>query len=199
MATYTKSIEKLVEEFLKMPGIGPRMAERLAFYILKLPPQKAETLCLAISKVKKTTSFCKICNNLSETPNCEICENQLRDKSIICVVETPKDVGTIEKAGSFKGVYHVLHGALSPLEGVGPEDLQIQGLIARIEKDSPQEVIIATNSDTEGEATALYLGQVLKPLGVKVLRLGYGIPMGTKLEYMDFATLSKALESRKQI
>lgn len=199
MARYTKSMETLIEEFAKMPGIGPKTAERLAFYILKAPREDVAFLASAIMKVKQSIGFCKVCNNLSEGPTCQICQDPRRDKSTVCVVEEPNDVIALEKAGGYKGVYHVLLGALSPLEGVGPEDLKIKELLSRIKSQKIKEIIIATDSDTEGEATALYLTRVIKPLGVKMTRIAYGIPVGSSLQYADQATLARAMEGRYEI
>lgn len=199
MAGYTKSIRKLIDEFSKMPGIGPRTAERLAFYVLKTDKERANALADAVLKIKTTTKFCKTCNNLSEEELCDICEDVMRDKSAICVVEDPGDIASIEKTGSFGGIYHVLLGALSPLEGIGPEDLKIKELIDRIKKDGVKEIIIATNPDTEGEATALYLAKLIKPLSVKLTRIASGVPMGTSLEYINQASLMKAMEGRQEV
>jgi len=199
MAGYTKSIRKLIDEFSKMPGIGPRTAERLAFYVLKTDKERANALADAVLKIKTTTKFCKTCNNLSEEELCDICEDVMRDKSAICVVEDPGDIASIEKTGSFRGIYHVLLGALSPLEGVGPEDLKMKELVDRIKKGGVKEIIIATNPDTEGEATALYLAKLIKPLSVKLTRIASGVPMGTSLEYINQASLMKAMEGRQEV
>lgn len=199
MSGYTNTIERLIELFKKMPGIGPKSAERLMLYILRSSNQWAKELAQTILKVKESIRFCKICNNLSEAEVCQICSDAARDKSIICVVEQPQDVSIIEKTGSYKGLYHVLGGALSPLDAIGPGELKINELIKRINKGDIKEVIIATDSDTEGEITALYLVKLIKPLGVKITRIAYGIPMGTNLEYADQATLTKALEGRRDI
>lgn len=199
MAGYTESMRSLISEFSKMPGIGPRTAERLAFYILKSSNETALTLSNAIIKIKKAIKFCSACNNLSEQDTCDICRDSKRDKTVICVVENPADIASIERTGSFRGAYHVLLGALSPLDGIGPEDLKIKGLVERIKKGGINEIIIATNPDTEGEATALYLTRLLKPLVPKLTRIASGIPMGTNLGYTDQATLAKAMEGRHQI
>jgi len=199
MTGYTESIRKLIDEFSKMPGIGPRTAERLAFYILKADKERANAFADAVLKIKTTTKFCKTCNNLSEEELCDICKDVKRDKSAICVVEDPGDIASIEKTGSFRGIYHVLLGALSPLEGIGPEDLKMKGLIGRIKKGGVKEIIIATNPDTEGEATALYLAKLIKPLSVKLTRIASGVPMGTSLEYINQASLMKAIEGRQEV
>ncbi len=199
MSNYTKSIKELIDKLAKLPGIGRRSAERIVEYILNASFQDVKSLSLAISKVKENVRFCKICNNLSEAEICSICQDTRRQKSIICIVEKPQDVIAIEKTGSFKGVYHVLLGAISPLEGRGPEDLKINGLMQRLKQDKVLEVIIATDADTEGETTAIYLSKMIKPQGVKISRIGLGLPFGSNLEYADMTTLTKALESRKEI
>jgi len=199
MSTYTESIEKLIDRLIKLPGIGRRSAERIVGYILDAPAPEIKNLAEAISRVKENVRFCRICNNLSEQELCKICRDSRRRKDIICIVENPVDVTAIEKAGGFDGVYQVLLGSIAPLEGRGPADLKINGLIERIKQDNVKEVIIATDSDTEGEATALYLAKLIKPSGVALTRIGVGIPMGSNLEYADSATLSKALESRRAV
>ena len=199
MPAYTESIEKLIEKLMKFPGIGRRSAERIIGYILHAPRDEIQGLSDALLKVKENVRFCSICNNFSEQELCRICQDSRRKKDIICIVEKPSDVSAIEKAGNFNGVYHVLLGSISPLEGKGPSDLKIDGLLQRIKQDNIQEVIIATDADTEGETTALYLAKLIKPLGVKLMRLGIGIPMGSNLEYADATTLSKALESRRPL
>lgn len=199
MATYTESIEKLIENLVKLPGIGRRSAERIIGYILNAPPERIKSLAETILKVKENVRLCRICNNLSEQEFCKICQDNRRRKDIVCIVEKPSDVTAIEKTGSFSGIYHVLLGSIAPLEGKGPSDLKIEGLLGRIKQDSVKEVIIATDTDTEGETTALYLTKLIKPLGVKLSRIGIGIPMGSNLEYADSATLSKAFEARREI
>jgi recombination protein RecR len=199
MASYTESIEKLIEILNKFPGIGRRSAERIVDYILKAPLGDIKALVGAISRVKENVRLCSVCNNLSEGDLCAICRDPGRQKSLLCIVENPGDVTAIEKAGSFRGTYHVLLGAISPLDGKGPGDLKIDGLLSRIKKDNVREVIIATDADTEGEITALYLTKLIRPTGVKVTRIGLGIPMGSNLEYADSTTLHKAMESRREI
>lgn len=199
MSVYTKSIEKLIESLTKLPGIGRRSAERIIGYILNASREDIKTLVEAISKVKENVKFCRICNNFSEEELCEICRDSKRQKDIICIVENPVDVTAIEKAGNFKGTYHVLLGSIAPLEGKGPSDLKIEDLLTRIKQNKIQEVIIATDPDTEGETTALHLTKLIKPLRVKLTRIGVGIPIGYNLEYTDSSTLSKALESRREI
>jgi len=199
MTSYTDSIEKLIDSLIKLPGIGRRSAERIVNHILNASKEEAKVLSEAISKVKESVRFCRICNNLSEQELCKICQDNRRQKDIICIVEKPSDVMAVEKAGSFSGAYHVLLGSISPLEGRGPSDLKIDSLISRIKQNSVKEVIIATDTDTEGEMTALYLTKLIKPLGVKLTRIGLGIPVGSNLEYADATTLSKSLESRREV
>ena len=199
MEKYTKSMSKLIQALKKMPGLGPKSAERIAFHILRLPHQEAKALAYSILKVKESIKFCKICGNLSEEDSCAICSNPQRDKSIICVIEQPTDIISIEKSNAFNGLYHVLGGALSPLDGVGPENLRIRELIARIRTTKAKEVIIATDSDSEGETTALYLSRLLKKEKVNTTRIAYGLPMGSNLEYADQVTLAKALNGRNPI
>ncbi len=199
MSNYTESIEKLIEKLIKLPGIGRRSAERIVGHILNMPKEEVKSLAESIFRTKQSVRLCRICNNLSEQDTCRICQDLRRQKDIICVVEKPSDVTAIEKAGSFQGVYHVLLGSIAPLEGRGPGDLKIENLIARLKENNIKEVIIATDADTEGETTALYLTKVLKPSGVKLTRIGMGIPMGSNLEYADSSTLSRAMESRREI
>jgi len=199
MKGFPDSMSALIAEFSKMPGIGPKSAQRLAFFILTKPAEEAKKLSDAILKLKSTVKFCKVCNNLSDADICSICANGTRTRSVICVVEKPSDVISIEKMGHFKGLYHVLLGALSPLEGVGPKDLKIDELIKRIRREKIREVIIATSSNIEGEATALYLIKVFKPLEVKAFRIAHGVPVGANLEYADQATLYKAFEGKNEV
>lgn len=199
MSTYTDSIEKLIESLIKFPGIGRRSAERIISYILGAPRDEVRNLLVAINKVKENVRFCRICNNLSDQDICKICQDVRRQKDIVCIVEKTSDVTAIEKTGNFHGLYHVLLGSIAPLEGKGPADLKIEGLLSRIKDNNIKEAIIATDADTEGETTALYLAKLLKPLGVKLTRIGMGIPMGSNLEYADSATLSRAMESRREI
>lgn len=199
MSTYTESIEKLIERLIKLPGIGRRSAERIIGYILNASLDEAKNLSEAISKVKENVRFCRLCNNFSEEELCRICQDVRRRKDIVCIVEKPSDVSAIEKTGNFNGVYHVLLGSISPLEGRGPGDLKTDSLISRIKEDNIKEIIVATDADTEGETTALYITKLIKPLGIKITRIGVGIPMGSNLEYADSTTLSKALESRREI
>ena len=199
MANYTESIERLINRLIKLPGIGRRSAERIVTYILGATDEDIRSLSEALIKVKENVHFCRICHNLSEQETCSICQDVRRNRSLLCVVEKPSDVSSLEKTGTFDGLYHVLLGAIAPLEGKGPQDLKIDSLIRRIKEENIKEVIIATDSDTEGEATALYLAKVLKTLGVIISRIGLGLPVGSNLEYADSATLSKALESRRPV
>ena len=199
MANYPKTIENLLERLIKFPGIGRRSAERIVFYLLGTSKEESERLAQDITRLKSHIRFCNICNNLGDGEICRICNDSTRQQDTICVVETPKDVGTIEKTGNYKGLYHVLLGAIAPLEGRGPKDLKIDGLIQRIENNHIEEVVIATDSDAEGETTALYIAKLLKPIGVKVSRIGFGIPVGSNIEYADAQTLSKALEARREL
>jgi len=199
MANYPKTIENLLDRLIKFPGVGRRSAERIVFYLLGTSKEEADNLAQDIIKLKSHIRFCKICNNLGDGEICKICNDSTRQKDLICVVETPKDVGTIEKTGDYKGTYHVLLGSIAPLEGRGPKDLKIDGLIQRIENNHIKEVVIATDSDAEGETTALYIAKLLKPIGVKVSRIGFGIPVGSNIEYADSLTLSRALEARREL
>jgi len=199
MANYTASIEKLMESLIKLPGIGRRSAERIVAHILGASKDEIKVLSEALTKVKESVRSCRVCNNLSEEDTCKICQDLRRQSDIVCVVEKPTDVAAIEKAGNFHGAYHVLLGSISPLEGRGPGDLKIEGLIQRIKQGSIKEIIIATDADTEGETTAIYLTKLLKPLGVHLSRIGLGLPVGSNLEYADATTLSKSLESRRAI
>jgi len=199
MANYTDSIDKLIERLVRLPGIGRRSAERIANYILSASKDEIKNLSDSINKVKENVRFCKVCNNLSEQDLCKICDDARRQKDVICIVEKTSDVTAIEKAGNFTGVYHVLLGSIAPLEGRGPSDLKIEGLLQRIRQNHIKEVIIATDADTEGETTAMYLTKIIKPLGVNVSRIGLGLPVGSNLEYADAITISKSLESRRTI
>jgi recombination protein RecR len=189
---------RLIEELQRLPGIGPKGAQRLAFYILKTPREQADRLADAVREVKERVTYCSVCNNITDEDPCAFCRNDSRDRHVICVVEEPQNVAGIEKTREFKGVYHVLMGALSPLQGIGPDDLKIKGLLGRI-GDGITEVILATNPNVEGEATALYLARLLKPLGVKVTRIAMGVPVGSDLEYADEITMHKALEGRREV
>ena len=198
MQYYTEPISRLIEEFSKLPGIGKKTAQRLAFHVINMNNNDVESLSKAILDAKKEIKYCSICGNFTETDPCPICSNPSRDKSVICVVEQPKDIMTMEKVKEFNGTYHVLHGNLSPMQGRGPQDIKIRELVARMNADV-KEVIIATNPNVEGEATAMYISRILRPLEVKVTRIASGLPVGGDLEYADEVTLSKALEGRKEI
>jgi recombination protein RecR len=193
------SLAKLVEQLQKLPGIGAKGAQRLAFHILKNPRDEAERLCDAIREMKERVTYCSTCNNITDQDPCVFCTNPSRDQRIICVVEEPQNVSVVEKTREFRGVYHVLMGALSPLHGVGPDDLKITGLLSRVAAGGVEEIILATNPTVEGEATALYLARLLKPLGVRVTRIAMGIPVGSDLEYADEVTMTRAMEGRREV
>ncbi len=196
---YEGPIQDLIDELSRLPGIGPKSAQRLAFYLVKSEPGEAKRLAEAIVQAKERIAFCRECGNVAEGELCRVCRDAGRDRSVLCVVEEPKDVATIEKAGVIKGRYHVLGGAISPLDGIGPEDLRTQELLERVERDGVTEVIIATNPNLEGNATAMYVAALLKPAGVRVTRLASGLPVGGDLEYADEVTLSQALEGRREM
>lgn len=199
MDFYASPVAKLIEEFEKLPGIGHKTAQRLAFHILDLPEEKAISLSNAIREAKIKTKYCSVCSNLTDSDKCSICSNSKRNPSIICVVEDPRDVVAMERTREFKGLYHVLHGAISPMSGIGPEDIKIKELLLRLKDTDVKEVILATNPNIEGEATAMYISKLLKPLGIKTTRIAHGIPVGGDLEYADEITLAKALEGRREI
>ena len=192
-------LARLVDELQKLPGIGAKSAQRLAFHILRTPREDAERLCDAVRDVKELVTYCSICNNITADDPCGFCTSAARDTRVICVVEEAQNVGVIEKTREFRGVYHVLMGALSPLQGIGPDDLKIKGLLDRIGAGGVEEVILATNPTVEGEATALYLARLLKPLGVRVTRIAMGIPVGSDLEYADEITMTRAMENRRDL
>lgn len=193
------SLQSLIDQFKRLPGVGAKSAQRLAFHVLKTPREDAERLCEAIRDVKDRVTYCSICNNFTDVDPCVYCADPRRDHRLVCVVEEPQNVNVIEKTGGFRGVYHVLLGALSPLQGVGPDDLKIRGLLTRLDADQIEEVILATNPTVEGEATAIYLARLLKPLGVRVTRIATGIPVGSDLEYADELTMGKAMEGRREV
>lgn len=199
MEYFPAPLEKLVEQFARLPGIGGKSAQRLAFYVLSLPMEEAQEFSDAIVNAKKSVTLCPVCQNLTDGGLCGICASPKRDETTICVVADPRDVIAMERAREFNGHYHVLHGVLSPMNHVGPDDLQIKSLLDRVAAGGISEVIMATNPDTEGEATALYISRLLKPFGVKVTRLAYGIPVGGHLEFADDATLMRALEGRREL
>ena len=199
MRAFPAALERLSEQFARLPGIGGKTAQRLAFYMLSLPEEEAQSFADAIIDAKKTVRLCPVCQNLTDQELCAICADDERDHSEICVVAEPKDVIAMERAREYHGVYHVLHGVISPLNHVGPDDIRIRELLARVGAGGVEEVIMATNPDTEGEATAMYLSRLLRPIGVKVTRLAYGIPVGRQLEYADEETLLRALEGRREM
>jgi len=198
MAVYATSVAKLVEEFEKLPGIGQKSAQRLAFYILRHSKEDAERFANAILSARSNLKFCTVCQNMSDKDVCDLCTNSSRDHDIICVVEDPRDVVAMERVREYKGVYHVLHGAISPMNGIGPEDIRIRELLTRI-NDNTKEIIMATNPNIEGEATAMYLAKIIKPFDVKVTRIAHGLPVGGDLEYADEVTLMRALQGRREI
>lgn len=196
---YIQPLAELIEHFRALPGIGNKTAVRLAYHVLDMDKEKAKSLAGAILKAKEKIGYCQVCFNLSDTNPCRICSSDKRDHSVICVVEQPQDVAAMERMRDFKGVYHVLHGALSPLEGVGPDALRIKELLERLRSDEVKEIIMATNPNVEGEATAMYIAKLVKPIGVKVTRIAHGLPVGGDLEYADEVTLSRAMENRIEL
>jgi len=189
---------RLIEELQRLPGIGPKSAQRLAFHILRTPREHTDRLVEAVRDVKERVTYCSVCNNITDTDPCVYCTGPTRDGRVICVVEEPQNVTVVEKTQGFKGLYHVLMGALSPLQGVGPDDIKIKGLLSRVAGGTVEEVILATNPNVEGEATAIYLAKLLKPLGVRVTRIAMGVPVGSDLEYADEVTMHKAMEGRRE-
>ncbi len=196
---YPKLIENLIEQLIKFPGVGRRSAERMVFYILNGPKEYAKELADCVLKLKERLKFCRLCNNLTENEVCAICQDPGRDRSLICVIENPKDLLAIERTGTFKGLYFCLLGAIAPTEGRGPDDINLKSLIQRIQEEKIKEIVIATDPDTEGEMTALYLTKELKPFGVKITRIGLGIPVGSAVEYADLSTLTMSLTSRREL
>ena len=199
MKYFAPPVEKLIEQFAKLPGVGYKTAQRLAFHILSLPQSEVQEFSDALIGAKTTVTTCKICQNLTQTEVCKICSDEGRDKTTICVVSDPKDLIAIEKTREFNGLYHVLHGSISPLNGIGPDQLKIRELLLRVSEEDISEIIMATNPDTEGETTAIYLARLLKPFNIKITRLAYGIPVGGHLEYADQVTLTRALEGRREL
>ena len=199
MRAFPAALERLTEQFARLPGIGSKTAQRLAFHVLSLPQDEAEAFAAAILDAKRTVHTCAVCQNLTDREICGICDDPQRDHGLICVVAEPRDVVAMERSREYQGVYHVLHGVISPLNHVGPDDLKLKELLKRVGEGNVREVIMATNPDTEGEATAMYVSRLLKPLEVKVTRLAYGIPVGSQLEYADEVTLLRALEGRREI
>lgn len=199
MSFFPASLENLIDKFASLPGIGRKSAQRLAFHVLSLPEQEARAFADAITDAKANVHRCAICQNLTEGEICAICASERRDRSTICVVSEPRDVLSIERGHEYNGVYHVLHGVLSPMRHIGPDDIRIKELLVRAAEDGVREIIMATNPDTEGEATAMYISRLLKPFGLRVTRLAYGIPVGSNLEFADDATLNRAMEGRTEM
>ncbi|MBB5174933.1 recombination mediator RecR [Texcoconibacillus texcoconensis] len=196
---YPEPISKLIEGFMRLPGIGPKTAARLAFYVLDMKEEDVFDFGKALVNAKRELTHCSICQHITDTDPCRICEDQTRDRSVICVVQDSKDVIAMEKMQEFRGQYHVLHGAISPVDGIGPEDIHIPDLIKRLQDETVQELIVATNPNIEGEATAMYISRLVKPTGIKVSRIAHGLPVGGDLEYADEVTLSKAIEGRQEL
>lgn len=199
MAYQINSLDELTECFRRLPGIGPKMAQRLSFHVLNMPEEKARGFADAITKARDTVHRCPICQNLTDMPACSICNDEQRDRSVICVVESPSDVMAVEKTREYKGLYHVLYGLISPMDNVGPADLPLKELLNRLASGEVKEVIVATNPTVEGDTTALYIARLLTPIGVQVTRLAFGLPVGGDLEYTDELTLSKAIENRRTL
>ena len=199
MDYYVSPLQNLIDEFRKLPGIGNKTAQRLAYHVLNLPKEKALRFAEAICEAKEKITYCKVCQNFSDTDLCSVCANPARDKSVICVVENPRDVIQMEKTNEFKGTYHILHGAISPMDNIGPEDIRIKELVTRISGGEVKEVIMATNPNLEGETTAMYISKLLKPFGIKVTRIAHGVPVGGELEYADEVTLARALQGRVEL
>lgn len=192
-------VTRLIDEFHRLPGIGPKSAQRLTYHLLRIPPDDALALAKAIVELKERTVLCSVCQNVTEDDPCAICRDESRDRSTICIVEEPLDILAVERTRGFHGLYHVLHGVISPMDGIGPEDLKINELLARLRSGTVHEVIMATNPNLEGEATSMYVGRLLGPMGIRVTRLARGLPMGSDLEYADDVTLSRALENRQDV
>lgn len=199
MGVYAGPVQDLIDELGRLPGVGPKSAQRIAFHLLKLPKDDALRLARTITEVKDKVSFCRRCFNIAEGEECGICADTRRDTTMICVVEEPRDIVSVEKTGEFRGRYHVLQGAISPIDGVGPDQLRVRELLARIEPEGIEEIILCTNPNLEGEATAMYLGRLIKPLGIRVTRIASGMPVGGDLEYADELTLGRALEGRRDV
>ena len=198
-AFFPASFEQLIDSFASLPGIGRKSAQRLAFHMLSLPGEEAESFANAVLEARRTVHTCPVCQNLTDAELCPVCASDNRDRSVICVVSEPRDVLSIERSREYRGLYHVLHGALSPMNHIGPDDLRIRELLQRAAGEDVEEIILATNPDTEGDATAMYIARLLRPFGMKVTRLGFGVPVGSNLEYADDATMLKALEGRREM
>jgi recombination protein RecR len=196
---YPEPISKLIDSFMKLPGIGPKTAVRLAFFVLNMKEEVVLDFAKALVNAKRNLTYCSSCGHITDKDPCYICEDDKRDRTTICVVQDPKDVIAMEKMKEYNGLYHVLHGAISPMEGIGPEDIKIAELLKRLQDDTIQEVILATNPNIEGEATAMYISRLIKPTGIKITRIAHGLPVGGDLEYADEVTLSKALEGRREL
>ncbi|OZM55724.1 recombination protein RecR [Lottiidibacillus patelloidae] len=196
---YPEPIAKLIDSFMKLPGIGPKTAVRLAFYVLSMKEDDVLDFAKALVNAKRNLTHCSICGNITDQDPCSICMDKHRDESLICVVQDPKDVIAMEKMKEFRGKYHVLHGAISPMDGIGPEDINIADLIKRLQDDQVKEIILATNPNIEGEATAMYISRLVKPSGIRITRIAHGLPVGGDLEYADEVTLSRALEGRREL
>ena len=199
MKYYAKPLGKLISELSRLPGIGGKTAQRLAFHILSMEENEACALAEAIVNAKKNMKYCSVCGNLTDTDPCAICSDPARDRGVICVVETPRDVAAMERIKEYDGLYHVLHGALSPMDGIGPEDINLKQLILRLQQEDAGEIILATNPNIEGEATAMYIARLLKPSGIKISRIAHGVPVGGDLDYADEITLLKAMEGRREL
>ncbi len=199
MRSYAKPLSRLISELSKLPGIGGKTAQRLAFHILSLSEEEARALADAITEAKTSLHYCSVCGNLTDVDPCPVCRDAGRDRGLICVVESPKDVSALERLREYNGLYHVLHGAISPMDGVGPEDINLRSLIVRLQENDVREIILATNPNIEGEATAMYIARLVKPSGIRVTRIAHGIPVGGDLEYADEVTLSKAIEGRREL
>lgn len=199
MRFFTQPVENLIEQFQKLPGIGRKTAQRLAFFVISLPQAEAEAFAGAVLEAKQTVKFCRECQNMTDSELCPICADHARDRKMICVVCDPKDVVAIEKTREYRGLYHVLHGCISPMNNIGPDDIRVKELLERVAREDVAEIIMATNPDTEGEATSMYLTRLLKPFGVKITRLAYGIPVGGHLEFADEITLTRAIEGRREL
>jgi recombination protein RecR len=199
MTSAAAPVARLIEEFHKLPGIGPKSAQRLTYHLLRAPADDARALAEAILEVKEKTVLCSVCQNIADSDPCTICSNPERDHGAICVVEEPLDILALERTGAYKGLYHVLHGVISPMDGIGPEDLKVQELLSRLRSGDVREVIMATNPNLEGEATSMYIARLISPLGLKVTRLARGLPVGADLEYADNVTLARALEGRQEV
>jgi recombination protein RecR len=199
MLDYAEPISRLIDELRRLPGIGYKSAQRIAFHLLRVPPTETQRLTAAIQEVKEKIRFCSTCNNVTDVDPCRYCANPARDQSVICVVEEPHNLVAVEKTREYRGLYHVLHGALSPIRGIGPEELKIRNLLERLRSAHVKEIILATNPNTEGEATANYLARLLKPLGLKVTRIAMGLPVGSDLEFADEVTMHKALANRHEV